>query len=152
IDRIYTGRGVTCVHNAVIGREAAWADLPPAPSPKKVVVVGGGPAGLECARVARLRGHQVVLFEKNQGVGGQTLIPRQAPAPQDFDGACRYAAHQCRKHGVAFRLGVAADAAAVLRESPDVVVVATGARALRPDLPGIDQYGTSAWDVLAGKE
>src|SRR5207253_613555 len=123
IDRIYTGRGVTCVQNAVIGREAAWADLPRAATPQKVVIVGGGPAGLECARVARLRGHQVVLFEKNQELGGQTLIARNAPARQDFDGACRYTALQCRKRGVDIRLGITADVETVLREAPDVVVL-----------------------------
>src|SRR5262245_23481699 len=150
IDRIYTGRGVTCVQNAVIGREAAWAELPRAPAPKKVVIVGGGPAGLECARVARLRGHAVLLLEKGQELGGPTLPARRAPARQDFDGACRYAAAQCRKHGVEIRLGFEADAAAVLREAPEVAVLATGARPLRPGLPGIDRHGVSAWDVLAG--
>src|SRR5436190_2295124 len=127
IDRIYTGRGVTCVQNAVIGRELAWAELPRAKATKKVVIIGGGPAGLECARVARLRGHQVILFEKSQELGGQTLIARRAPARQDFDGACRYTAAQCRKLGVEIRLGVEANAGVVLRESPEVVVIATGA-------------------------
>ncbi len=152
IDRIYTGRGVTCVHNAVIGRETAWDELPRADTPKKVVIVGGGPAGLECARVARLRGHQVVLFEAGSELGGQTLIARKAPCRQDFDGACRYAALQCRKHGVDLRLGIKADAATVCGESPDVVVLATGAQAHRPDVPGVAAYGLSAWEVLDGKE
>lgn len=152
IDRIYTGRGVTCVQNAVIGRETIWRDLLRAAKPLKVVIVGGGPAGLECARVARLRGHQVVLFEKNAEPGGQTLIARRAPSRQDFDGACRYAALQCKKLGVDLRLGVTADAALVLRESPDVVVIATGACAFKPNIPGIDDYGYSAWEVLQGTE
>ncbi|MGH7339616.1 MAG: FAD-dependent oxidoreductase, partial [Candidatus Rokuibacteriota bacterium] len=155
IDRIYTGKGVTCVQNAVVGREREWSELEVAKRPLKVVIVGGGPAGLECARVARLRGHSVVLFEKNQELGGQTLIAKRAPARQDFDGACRYTSRQCEKLGVDIRLGAAADTAAVLRENPDVVVLATGARALRPDIPGIDSPGAhaiSAWDVLAGKE
>jgi 2,4-dienoyl-CoA reductase-like NADH-dependent reductase (Old Yellow Enzyme family) len=152
IDRIYTGRGVTCVQNAVIGRETIWAELPRTKATKKVVIIGGGPAGLECARVARLRGHQVVLFEKNQEPGGQTLIACLAPARQDFDGACRYAALQCRKLGVDLRLGVAADAASVLREAPDIVVLATGARAFKPRLPGIDDYGYNAWEVLQGTD
>jgi NADPH-dependent 2,4-dienoyl-CoA reductase/sulfur reductase-like enzyme len=152
IDRIYTGRGVTCVQNAVIGREATWADLPRTKETKKVVIIGGGPAGLECARVARLRGHRVILFEKSQELGGQTLIARRAPARQDFDGACRYAALQCRKLGVELRIGVAADAATVLRESPDVVVLATGARPFKPRVPGIDDYGYNAWEVLQGTE
>ncbi len=152
IDRIYTGRGVTCVQNAVIGRERDWADLPRAARPMTVVVIGGGPAGLECARVARLRGHAVVLFEKNSELGGQTLIAKNAPARHDFDGACRYAALQCRKHGVEIRLGTAATAALVLAEKPDVVVIATGARAFTPKIPGIESYGYSAWEVLLGTD
>src|SRR5262249_37345922 len=148
IDRIYTGRGVTCVQNAVIGREAAWSELPRSAAPRKVVVVGGGPAGLEFARVARLRGHQVILFEKAHELGGPTLIARRAPARQDFDGACRYAASQCRKLGAQIRLGIAADASTVLAESPDVVVLATGARPFKPPVQGIDEYAYDAWEIL----
>src|SRR5262249_20640240 len=76
----------------------------------------------------------------------------RAPARQDFDGACRYAALQCKKLGVDLRLGVTADAALVLREAPDIVVIATGARAFKPNIPGIDDYGYSAWEVLQGVE
>jgi len=152
IDRIYTGRGVTCVQNAVIGREGTWAEIRRAAVPKKVVVVGGGPAGLECARVARMRGHEVILFEKNQELGGQTLIAKHAPSRQDFDGACRYGALQCKKLGVDIRLGVEADTPKVLELSPGIVVIATGARAFKPNLPGCDSYGYSAWEVLSGVE
>lgn len=150
IDRIYQGLGVTCVQNAVIGREAEWAELPRAATPQRVVVVGGGPAGLECARVARQRGHEVTLFEKNDEPGGQTLIARNAPQRQDFDGACRYTALQCGKLGVDMRLGVEATVDSIVAESPDVVVLATGVTPFQPEIPGLEDYGYSVWEVLQG--
>ena len=150
IDRIYAGRGVTCVQNPVIGRETEWADLAASTGPKKkVVVVGGGPAGLEAARVARIRGHQVILFEKGSELGGQTLIARRAPARQDFDGATRWSSLQCRKLGVDIRLETEAGVDTILAESPDVVFVATGATERSPDLEGMDRHKVvSAWEVL----
>ena len=152
IDRIYTGLGVTCVQNPVIGREKDWADLPRTQTPRKIVVIGGGPAGLEFARVARLRGHDVVLFEKNQELGGQTLIARQAPFRQDFDGACRYSSLQCKKLGVDIRLGTEANVDVVLQESPEIVVIATGARPFKPNIAGVEEYGFNAWEVLQGAD
>jgi NADPH-dependent 2,4-dienoyl-CoA reductase/sulfur reductase-like enzyme len=143
---------VTCVQNAVIGREAEWAEMPRAASARRVVIVGGGPAGLECARVARLRGHDVVLFEKAPELGGQTLIARRGPGRQDFDGACRYSALQCKKLGVDIRLGTEATVEKILAEKPDVAVIATGAVAHKPKLPGVDDYAFSAWEALNGTE
>jgi hypothetical protein len=153
IDRIYTGRGVTCVQNPVIGREDRWAELGRCDVRKRVVVVGGGPAGLEAARVAAGRGHDVVLFEREAELGGQTLIARLAPSRQDFDGATRWSSQQCRKLGVDLRLRVEADADRVLAEQPDAVILATGARARRPALEGMDSARVvSGWDVLLGAQ
>ena len=152
IDRIYTGRGVTCVQNPVIGREDRWSDLGHSDIRKKVVVVGGGPAGLEAARVAAGRGHDVVLFEREAELGGQTLIAKLAPSRQDFDGATRWSGQQCRKLGVDLRLKVDADVSRVLAEKPDAVILATGARARRPALDGLDSARVvSGWDVLLGE-
>jgi dimethylglycine catabolism A len=152
IDRIYTGRGVTCVQNATIGREAEWADMPRSLSSIKLVVIGGGPSGLECARVAALRGHKVVLIEKNQELGGQTLIARNGPGRQDFDGACRYMALQCKKLGVEIRLGVEATPESILAESGDMVAIATGAKCFKPAIPGLADYAYSAWEILQGTD
>ncbi|MBW2693931.1 MAG: FAD-dependent oxidoreductase, partial [Deltaproteobacteria bacterium] len=153
IDRIYTGRGVTCVQNPVVGREDRWAELGRCDVRKKVVVVGGGPAGLEAARVAAGRGHDVVLFEREAELGGQTQIAKLAPSRQDFDGATRWSSQQCRKLGVDLRLQVEADASLVLAEQPDAVILATGARARRPTLDGMDSARVvSGWDVLLGAQ
>lgn len=151
IDRIYTGRGVTCVQNPVIGREREWAELPPAKTKRKVIVVGGGPAGLEAARVAAARGHRVTLFEKSLQLGGQTLIARLAPGRQDFDGATRWSAIQCRKLGVDLRLNTTATVENLMELRPDAVLIATGATARPPALEGMDGHQVvSAWDVLQG--
>ena len=152
IDRIYTGRGVTCVQNPVIGREREWAAMPAAGVKRRITVVGAGPAGLEAARVAASRGHQVVLLEKSDQTGGQTLIARLAPGRQDFDGATRWSSLQCRKLGVDLRLNTVATVDSILQTAPDVVVIATGARSRTPVLEGMETcHFVSAWDVLQGK-
>lgn len=151
IDRIYTGRGVTCVQNPVIGREREWAELPAAKTKKKVIVIGGGPAGLEAARVAAARGHRVTLFEKSAQLGGQTLIAKLAPGRQDFDGATRWSSLQCKKLGVDLKLKTAATVESILAEAPDLVIVATGAKARQPSLPGMESHQVvCGWDVLTG--
>ncbi len=152
IDRIYTGRGVTCVQNPVIGREARWAEIERCDARRRVVVVGGGPAGLEAARVAAARGHDVVLFEREAELGGQTLIAKRAPSRADFDGATRWSSRQCYELGVDVRLKVEADVERVLAEKPDVAILATGARARCPALEGMDSARVvSGWDVLLGE-
>jgi pyruvate/2-oxoglutarate dehydrogenase complex dihydrolipoamide dehydrogenase (E3) component len=89
-------------------------------------VIGGGPAGLEVARVAALRKHKVILFEKNDEVGGQNTIAGKAAGRQEITGVIRWLLGQVSKLDIDMRLGVVADVEKVLSEEPDVVVVATG--------------------------
>ena len=138
IDRIYQGKAVTCIQNPVTSREDELGEVRPAAARKKVVVVGGGVAGLEAARMASLRGHRVVLFEKEGEVGGQVLIAARVPARADYAGIVRFLRAQVTKLGVDLRLGVEATAELILGESPDVVLIATGSHPYIPALPGVD--------------
>src|SRR6058998_1668499 len=150
IDRIYQGKPVTCVQNPATGREGELGQVSKASVAKKVVIVGGGVAGLEAARVAALRGHRVVLFEKDTQLGGQVLLAARAPARADYAGIVRFLAVQVKKLGVEIRLGIEAGAAGVLAERPDAVVIATGSHPYVPPLPGADgKHVVTDRDVLA---
>src|SRR5881296_1466492 len=138
IDRIYQGKPVTCVQNPATGREVELADVRAATKPKRVVVVGGGVAGLEAARMAALRGHRVVLFEMAAELGGQVLLAARAPARAEYAGIVRFLAAQIRKLDVEVRLGVEATPSAVLAERPEAVIVATGSHPYIPSVPGSD--------------
>src|SRR5947209_2195250 len=150
IDRIYQGKPVTCVQNPANGREGELGQVGKASVAKKVVIVAGGVAGLEAARVAALRGHRVVLFEKDTQLGGQVLLAARAPARADYAGIVRFLVIQVKKLGVEIRLGVEAAAAGVLAERPDAVVIATGSHPYVPPLPGADgKHVVTDRDVLA---
>jgi thioredoxin reductase len=141
---------IGCVQNPTIGFEAELAELPRAERTKKTAVVGGGVAGMEAARVLRLRGHRVVLFEKSSQLGGQLNIAKRAPKRTDYDGAARWLELQIKKLGVEVRLETPGTVQSVLAEAPDAVIVATGAVPFVPPVPGLAAcpYAVSAWDVL----
>jgi mycofactocin system FadH/OYE family oxidoreductase 2 len=152
IDRIYLGKPVTCVQNPAAGREAELGDVRPAATHKKVVVVGGGVAGLEAARMAALRGHRVVLFEKAAELGGQVLLAARAPARTEYAGVVRYLSIQIRKLGVDVRFGLEATPSLVLAERGDAVIVATGSHPYIPRVPGSDgKHVVTDREVLGGE-
>jgi dimethylglycine catabolism A len=99
------GLPVRCIHNPEAGREAEWGPLLPARRPKRVTVVGGGPAGLEAARVAALRGHSVTLFERQDELGGQLRLWAKAPAMGELRGILSWQEAQLEKLDVEVRLG-----------------------------------------------
>lgn len=151
IDRLYFGKAIVCIQNPVIGREKELAEWQPAEEGRKVMVVGGGPGGLEAARMAGLRGHKVILIEKSNRLGGQVQIAAQAPQRESLAGITRWLELQIRKLGVQIQLETEATAELVIAESPDAVIIATGGRPFRPDLPGFDSRNVvTSWDVLNG--
>ena len=152
IGRLRQGKAITCVQNPVIGREAELGEIRPAVRPKRVVVVGGGVAGLEAARVAALRGHRVTLLEAGRALGGQVLAAARAPKREDYAVIATWLAGQVRKVGVEVRLNAAAGAAEVLAEAPDAVIVATGATPRLPEIPGVGlPHVSTTVDVLLGR-
>ena len=141
IGRMGLGYRLGCIQNPAAGEEEALGigTLTPAETPKKVVVVGAGPAGLEAARVATLRKHRVILFEKEDEVGGQNILAGKAAGRQEITGVTRWLVSQLNKLDLDIRLGVEATAAQVLAEKPDVVVIATGSFPKTAPFPG--EYG-----------
>ncbi|WP_062227756.1 FAD-dependent oxidoreductase [Aureimonas frigidaquae] len=152
IDRIYVGGDALCIQNAATGREATMPhEVTPGPSRRKAVVIGGGPAGLEAARVLALRGHEVVLFERQPATGGQITLAAKATWREALTGISRWLDAQVVKLGVDRRLGVEASAEAVLAERPDVVIVATGGRPALGHARGAQEHAVSTADILSGR-
>jgi 2,4-dienoyl-CoA reductase-like NADH-dependent reductase (Old Yellow Enzyme family)/thioredoxin reductase len=144
--------GTTCLVNPFCGREGKLL-ISPASTPKEVVVVGGGPGGLEAAWIAAARGHRVTLYEKNHHLGGQYRIAAIPPFKQEISTAIFHYVHMCEKYGVTFRMGIEATVDEIVVRKPDVVIIATGSIPLIPDIIGIggDRVMT-AWEVLEGRK
>ncbi len=152
IDRVSMGAEALCLHNVATGREQFLSHViaKAAGTPRRVVVVGGGPGGLEAARVAASRGHSVVLFEAAAALGGQLNLASKATWRRDLSSIVDWLAGQVGALGVELRLNQLADANEVLAENPDVVVIATGGLPVVGHFEGSD-LATTVWDLLAGQ-
>ena len=145
------GLETTCLVNPAAAREKNMA-IVPARKPKRVMVIGGGLAGMQAAMNAALRGHRVTLYEEGDELGGQWRLASIPPCKEEFAGLVSYLSGQLQKLGVRMRLGSKATAETVEKESPEVVVIATGAVPSKPEIPGVEGRNVAtAWDVLAGK-
>lgn len=151
LDRIYQGGLAHCLHNAATGREETMPQtIAKAQTRKKIVVIGTGPAGLEAARVAAERGHQVTVFEAADRPGGQIRLTAQSARRREMIGIIDWRMGQCEKHGVHFHFNTWADADLVLAKEPDVVIVATGGLPDTAVLARGNDLVVSAWDLISG--
>jgi thioredoxin reductase len=140
-----------CMVNAMWGREKDFVVSFRTSSKKNVIVIGGGPAGMETARIASFKGHQVTLYEKGPEIGGQLLLAAVLPGKSKMLWLRDFLAGQIKKQGVTIRPNTTVDTDALRKINPDVVVVATGATPFVPNIPGIKStHCVTAWDVLAG--
>ncbi|MGQ3487595.1 oxidoreductase [Roseovarius pacificus] len=153
LDRIYAAGEALCIHNAATGRELSMPhSITPAENKKKIAIIGAGPAGLEAARVAAERSHDVTVLEAQPDPGGQVRLTAQNPRRREMISIIDWRMSQCAARDVAFHFNTWAEATDVTALDPDVVIVATGG------LPNTELFETgkdqdlvvTSWDLISG--
>lgn len=146
---------IGCIENPATGYELQFGrgTLLKTTQPKRIVVVGSGPAGLECAKVAAQRGHQVILMEKQPELGGQVRLAVRVPNRAEFGDIVRNLTHEVSQlPNIEVRTNYEASVEKILAEHPDTVAVCTGAQGQLPPLPGTNQPTVvTVWDLLEGR-
>ena len=142
---------VGCIYNPVTGREKDWATPQPARMRRRVVIIGAGPAGMEAAITSAARGHEVIVLEKADCVGGQVRLAGAATLRQGFTQIAKFYQHMAESDRFEVRFGVDAIPENILRLQPDAVIIATGSVPRRPQVEGCGNDQRTVHDVLEGK-
>ena len=141
---------LTCMVNPDAGKEGNFL-FKPAKKRKKVLIAGGGPAGMEAARIAAQRGHDVILVEKANRLGGQFNLAAKVPLKEEIKEEVNYLSYQMERLKIGVVLGKEADLKTINESAPDVVIVATGASPITPEIENTGTRTATAWEVLDGK-
>lgn len=149
LDRVYAGKDMLCIYNTATGREQTIDhQVPLAAQSRKVVIVGGGPAGMEAARVCALRGHKVILFEATNRLGGQVLLAARAGWRKDMIGIADWLASEIDHLGVEVNLSQYAETQDIIDQQPDVVIVASGGIPLQRLPEAGAELAADCWDIF----
>ncbi|MCV6596893.1 MAG: NADPH-dependent 2,4-dienoyl-CoA reductase [Mangrovicoccus sp.] len=152
LDMVFRGKLTTCLVNPLACNETE-IEVTPTDTPKKIAVVGAGPAGLACATTAAARGHQVTLFDAGSEIGGQFNLAKQIPGKEEFYETLRYFGHEIARHGVDLRLNTWISAEELQQMGFDEIVTATGIQPRVPDIEGVDHPKVLSYiDVIKGAE
>jgi mycofactocin system FadH/OYE family oxidoreductase 2 len=152
--RIAVNKTIGCIQNPVIGceKEQGIGSIKPAPVKKKVLIVGGGPAGLRAAEIAAKRGHTVTLYEKNDKLGGQINIAALGAGREELSSVIRNEENQLKILPVDIVLNKEVDTESVLKQNPDTIIIATGSVPKECPVPGADGPNIfNVWQVLLGE-
>ncbi len=150
-DNLFKLKPVECLCNPKAGHEKETA-VKKTNAPKKVMVVGGGAAGMSAALSAFEKGHNVTLYEKGNYLGGQLYLAAAPPGREEFSELAKDLEHQIALSAINVVLGQSVDEALLDREQPDTVILATGALPIKPPIPGVElPHVVQAWDVLQDK-
>ena len=149
IGHFHMGYPISCIQHPETGRELTYGTLAPAARPRRILIVGGGPAGMKAAAIAAARGHETILCEATRQLGGQALLAQMLPTRAEFGGIVTNLAREMTLAGVDVRLGQPVTRALVDQIAPDAVVIATGATPRAARVEGAETgHVVNPWQVL----
>ncbi len=151
IGHFHKGLPISCIQHPESGRELRFnmGEVPKAATVKKVMIAGGGPAGLKAASIAAKAGHRVSLYEANAQLGGQVSLAQKIPGRAEFGGIVTNLKRECELDGVEFRMNTKVDRAIVEQQQPDSLIIATGGLPYRPEFENLGEMQVlDAWQVL----